>query len=158
MPDWIVHMAVAYSVCRILYYKYPVFNSANTVLAMLGAILPDVVKLDMINHLYSNYIFAFHTPFTSLILAGLISIFFKKKKLAFLFLSLGVISHFALDLLMIDVGAGIYLFFPNNWQIFHLDLISPDDYNITLIALLLAVSLYLLGILSQRRSNKKYIK
>ncbi|MDP3065286.1 MAG: hypothetical protein Q8N08_00970 [Methanobacteriaceae archaeon] len=158
MPDWIVHIAVAYIICRILYFKYPVFNSANTVLAMLGALLPDIAKIGMVAQFYSiyldDYLFSFHTPLASLVLAGLLSIFFKEKKLAFLFLGLGIFTHFALDLLLIRVGEGYYLLFPISWQTFHLDLIAPDDYNITLVVLLAALVLYSLGRLSQRRSEK----
>ena len=159
VPDWIVHVAVPYIICRLLYFRYPVFNSANTVLAMLGALLPDIVKVGMVAQLYfiniDDYIAAFHIPLTSLVLAGLISIFFKEKKLAFLFFTLGVLTHYALDVLLIHVGEGYYLFFPISWQIFHLDLISPDDYNITIVVMCVAVLLYLLGLLSQRNNVKK---
>jgi hypothetical protein len=159
VPDWIVHIAVPYIICRILYFRYPVFNSANTVLAMLGALLPDIVKLGMVAQLYSinidDYLAAFHIPLTSLVLAGLISIFFQKKKLAFLFLTLGVLTHYALDVLLIHVGEGYYLFFPISWEIFHLDLISPDDYYITIVVVCVAVLLYFLGLFSQRSIVKK---
>ncbi|MEN6328763.1 MAG: metal-dependent hydrolase [Methanobacteriaceae archaeon] len=154
MPDLLAHIAIAYIVCRILYFKYPMFNSANTVLAMLGSLLPDISKLGVVVHLFSthifeynlnDYIYTFHTPLASLVLAGLIAIFFQEKKSAFLFLSLGVFTHYLLDLLLIQVGGGYFFLFPFSWQIFHLDLLPPDGYKFTLVLVIVAISLFLLG-------------
>lgn len=150
MPDWIVHICVAYLVCRTLYIKYPLFDRANTTLAMVGSILPDLIKLQIIFGYFrvdlTDFLPVFHIPLTSFIIAGIISLFFENKKITLLFLVIGAITHFAMDLLLIDIEGGSYLLFPFSWQTFNLDLISPDDYWITLIILTLALMVYFLGL------------
>lgn len=149
MPDWIVHICVAYLVCRILYFKFPIFNSANTVLAMVGSILPDLVKLQIILSYFgihlTDYLPAFHTPVITFIIAGIISLFFENQKVAFLFLVIGATTHFVLDLLLVDLEGGIYLFFPFSFQTIHINLIPPDDYLITFVVLTLTILIYLWG-------------
>jgi hypothetical protein len=148
MPDWIVHLAVAWTICRLLSIKYPQFNPPNTILVMIGSVLPDAVKVgmlfDLLGHDWWNYINALHLPLGSLVLAGLFSLLFQEKKTAFLFLSFGILTHFLLDLLLIQIGDGIYIFYPVSWLGFHLDLVPTDDYNITIIALALALIVYLI--------------
>ncbi len=157
MPDWIVHICVAYLVCRTLYFKYPLFNPANTILAMVGALLPDIIKLQIIFSQFgidlTDFLPVFHIPLTSFIMAGIISLFFENKKIAFLFLVIGAISHFAMDSLLISIGGGMYLFFPFSWQSFHLDLIPPDDYLITTVILMLTFLVYFLGLWIKKYQN-----
>lgn len=149
MPDWIVHVVVAWTLCRVLRFKYPQFDTQNTILVMVGALLPDVVKVgilfDLLGLDWWNYVYALHQPFTSFLVAGLASLFFLKRKEAFLFFSLGVLTHYALDLLLIQVGDGLYLLFPFSWLGFHLDLLPNDDYVITLVALGVALVVYLMA-------------
>jgi hypothetical protein len=45
MPDWITHVLVAWTVCTVLSFKFKQFNSANTVICMGGALIPDVYKI-----------------------------------------------------------------------------------------------------------------
>ena len=147
MPDWIVHVAVAWTLCRLLRFKYPQFDTPNTILVMVGALLPDVVKVvmlpNLLGHDWWNYVYALHQPLGSLLVAGFASLFFENKKESFLFFSLGVLTHYALDLVLIQVSGGIYLFYPFSWLAFHLDLVPNDDYYITLVALGVAVLVYL---------------
>lgn len=141
MPDWIVHIAVAWTLCRLLRFKYPQFNTGNTALALIGSILPDVAKLGTVIQSLQLYFFSIHTPLISLVLAGLISLVFKEKKTAFLFLSFGILTHYLLDSLLI--GEGIYFFFPISWVSFQLNIVSTTDYYIDIIALILALIVYL---------------
>ncbi len=149
MPDWIVHVAVTWSLCRVLRFKYPQFNPGNTALAMAGSVLPDVVKMgilfDLLGHDWWDYIYALHEPVGSFLVAGLASLLFKEKKTAFLFFSLGILTHYALDILMIQVSDGLYLFYPVSWLGFHLDLFTNDDYLIWLLALAVALVVYVVG-------------
>jgi len=48
MPDWITHIAVAYILCTLLGFKYKEFNTGNTVLAMVGSVIPDFIKVGII--------------------------------------------------------------------------------------------------------------
>ena len=142
MPDWIVHIGVAYIICRLLYTKYTTFNHSNTILVMVGSLIPDIAKLAMITEYLGmdtlDYFMAFHQPLTSLIVAAILCLFFEKRKIVLGLLILGLATHYALDLLLINFGGGIYIFFPLSWQIFFLFFISSDDYYLSLIILLLA--------------------
>jgi hypothetical protein len=147
MPDWVVHVCVAWTLCRILSLKYPQFNTGNTVLAMIGSVFPDALKISILFELLGfdwwDYIYAVHLPIGSFLLAGIMSLFFKEKKTAFLFLSLGILTHYALDLLLVQLGYGMALFYPVSWTGFTLNLVPSDDYNITIVALVVALVVYL---------------
>lgn len=149
MPDWVVHVAVAWTLCRILRFKYPQFNSGNTALVMLGSVFPDALKVSILFELMGldwwDYIYVLHLPVGSFLLAGIAALFFKEKKIAFLFLSLGILTHYSLDLLLIQLGNGIYLFYPVSWMGFAANLVPNDDYYITIIALLVALVVYLVS-------------
>lgn len=149
MPDWISHIAAAYILCTLLGFRYRQFNTANTVLAMIGAVLPDVVKLGLIFEFFGydlfDRIWAVHLPVGSVIIAGMVSLFFQDKRTAFLFLVLGLTTHFVLDLLLYNVSGGIALLFPFYWGQYQLDLITTDNYYVTLVFLLLALTVYLIS-------------
>ncbi len=148
MPDWIVHVCVAWTLCRILSLKYPQFNTGNTVLAMIGSVFPDALKVSILFELMGfdwwDYIYVLHLPIGSFLLAGIASLLFKEKKTAFLFLSFGILTHYAMDLLLIQLGYGMMLFYPASWMGFTLNLVPSDDYYITIIALVVAGLVYLI--------------
>ncbi len=155
MPDWVVHVAVAWSLCRILRFKYPQFNQPNTVLVMVGSVFPDALKVSILFELMGqdwwDYIYVVHLPIGSFLLAGIASLLFQKKKEAFLFLSLGIITHYALDLLLIQMGYGMYLFYPASWMGFTMNLVPNDDYYITIVALIIAIVVYVLSEWKERK-------
>lgn len=159
MPDWITHIAAAYILCTILGFKYREFNMATTVLAMVGSVLPDVVKLglipDFLGYDIWDHIWVVHLPVGSLIIAGMVSLFFNDKKKAFMFLVLGVATHYALDLLLFNVSGGIALFYPFYWGEWQLNLFTTDNYYVTLFALLLALLVYLIFRFRVNKSSKK---
>jgi hypothetical protein len=145
----VVHVCVAWTLCRILRFKYPQFNAANTALVMIGSVFPDALKVSILFELLGldwwNYIYVVHLPVGSFILAGIVSLVFKEKKTAFLFLSLGIITHYALDLLLVQLGYGMYLFYPFSWMGFTLNMVPNDDYYITIVALAVALVVYLVS-------------
>ena len=149
MPDWIAHITAAYILCAVLAFRYRQFNTPNTVLAMVGAVLPDLVKMGMIGdalaYSYWDLLWPIHLPAGSLLIAGMISLLFKERKTAFLFLSLGVATHFILDLLLYNVSGGIALFFPFYWGMWQLDLFTTENYLFTLAVLLVALAVYLIS-------------
>lgn len=147
MPDWITHILVAWSLCTILGFKYKQFNPGNTAIAMIGALLPDMVKIYIPIQLFTGndisvFVAPFHMPLGSLILAGMFTLFFKEKKIIYLFLVLGIVTHFALDLLMIYSGGGIYLLYPLSFNQWQMGLITYSDYQITILVLIFAVLVY----------------
>ena len=159
MPDWMVHVAVAWSLCRILRLRYGEFNQANTVLVMVGSIFPDAIKASILGELMGfdlwNYIYALHLPVGSFLLAGIASLIFQEKRKAFLFLSLGIVTHYLMDLLLIQVGYGMSLFYPLNWMGFTLNLVPNDDYYITIVAIIVALVIYLVTNWIESRNNSK---
>ena len=143
------HILVAFTLCTILGIRYTQFNTANTVLVMIGAVLPDLVKVgmlaDWLGYGIWDYLWPIHLPVGSVIIAGMISLLFKEKKMAFLFFVLGIGTHFALDLLLYNVSGGIALFYPFYWGEWQLDLVTTDSYYTTIIALIFALFAYLLS-------------
>lgn len=146
MPDWITHVLVAWTICTVLSFKFKQFNPANTAICMAGALIPDVYKivipLEYLGIYAGNYIAPFHMPVGSLIIASIFSLFFKEQKIVLLFLLLGVLTHYMLDLLLTNLSGGIYLLYPFSWGSWQFDLIPDDDFNITILAVILAVFAY----------------
>lgn len=149
MPDWVTHIAVAWTLCRILSFKFKEFNSANTLIVITGALIPDISKIVLGLRLFgidaSDYFATIHIPTGLVIVAGIFSLLFPEKKKAFLFLGLGILTHYILDSLLEHVSGGIYLFFPFNWWQWQLELTNSSDYWITLLALSVAALVYLIG-------------
>lgn len=114
---------------------------------MVGSVIPDFYKIIIILnyfHIYLRDVIApLHLPFGSLIVTGIVSLFFSDKKTAFLFLSLGIAIHFILDLLLINLNGGMFILFPFSWDKGSFNLISSTDYNVTIIALIVALIVYL---------------
>ncbi|MGF7119175.1 metal-dependent hydrolase [Methanobacterium oryzae] len=146
MPDWITHILVAWTTCTLLSFKFKQFNRENTVIVMIGSLIPDIFKiyipLELLGIYAQDIIMPIHLPIGSLIMAAIISLFFKEKKTIFLFLIFGVFTHFALDSLLTYVSGGMLLLFPFSWQTWQLKIIPIDDYNIMILALFLAVLVY----------------
>jgi hypothetical protein len=149
MPDWVTHIAVAWTLCRILSFKFKEFNSANTIIVITGALIPDISKIVLGLRLFgidaSDYFATIHIPTGSFIVAGIFSLLFPEKKKAFLFLGLGILSHYILDSLLEHVSGGIYLLFPFNWWQWQLEFTNSSDYWITLLAVSIAALVYLIG-------------
>ena len=149
MPDWITHIVVAWTICRILRFKFKEFNNANTMIVIAGSLIPDIAKLvlglKLIGIDASGYLAPIHLPSGSLIVAGIISLLFPNKKKTFLFLGLGILTHYCLDLILEHVSGGIYLFYPFSWWQWQLEVTNSSDYMITLLALCIAGLVYLIG-------------
>lgn len=149
MPDWITHIVVAWTICRILRFKYSEFDAANTMIVITGALIPDLAKVVLGFKLLGigdfEYFAPIHLPTGSFIIAGMISLLFPKKKKTFIFLGLGVFTHYALDLILEHVSGGIYLFYPFSWWQGQLDFTNSSDYLITILALAVAGLVYLIA-------------
>lgn len=81
---------------------------------MIGSILPDIIKLQIIFGYFvvdlTDFLPIFHIPLISFIIARIISLFFENKKIILLFLVIGTITHFTMDLLLIDIKGGLLVF------------------------------------------------
>jgi hypothetical protein len=149
LPDWVAHIAVAWTLCRILSFKYNEFNAANTMIVITGALIPDFSKLILVFNMLgldlSEYLSIIHIPTGSVVLAGMISLLFPKKKQTFLFLGLGILTHYSLDIILEHVSGGIYLLFPFTWFQWQLEVTNSSDYLVTLFVLCIAGLVYLIG-------------
>lgn len=146
MPDWIAHVLVAWSLCTILGFKFKQFDTPNTVIAMIGSLIPDIFKiiipLQYLGIYIGNFIYPIHLPVGSLIITVVISLFFKERKIIFLFLLFGFLTHYVLDFFLINLIGGMPLFFPLSWEQFEWGIIPADDYNFTLIIIVVALIVY----------------
>ena len=144
MPDWLAHVLFAWILCRILGIKFKIFSRESTAIVIIGALIPDVVKIGLIFDLFGieiwDYVDPLHTPAGSLLVAALISLLFYDL-MVFLLLTLGFVTHYMLDFLMGHVSGGMLLFFPFSWEEYQLGLIQSDNYWITL-TLVMAIIVY----------------
>jgi hypothetical protein len=162
MPDWVTHIVVAWTVCRILGFKFKQFNNANTVIVMIGALIPDLYKTYITVNLLSidteSLLYPFHTPIGALIWTFIIALFFKEKKAIVTFLILGFSTHFILDSLMQYPSKGIEIFYPFSWNTWQFGIISIDDYNVTILSIVIALSVYLTTFLIKSSEPSKTSK
>jgi len=117
-------------------------------IVITGVLIPDFAKI-VLGSKFSgidayDYLSTLHIPSGSFIVAGIISLLPEKKK-AFLFLGLGVLTHYSLDLILEHVSGGIYLLYPFSWWQWQLEVTNSSDYLITLLALCIAGRAYLIG-------------
>lgn len=159
LPDWIAHILITWSICTILGFRFKEFNQSNTAIAMLGSVLPDVYKITILFNLsgikLGNMLSLLHIPIGSFIFAIILSLFFKERKNALIFLSFGIFTHYVLDLLLEMNNNGMYLLFPFCWDQWQLGIISNIDYNVTIISIIGALIVYTL---SKKSSLGKYSK
>ena len=158
MPDLLTHVVVAWTLCTLLSFKWKQFNPQNTAIVMVGALIPDLYKVQLplsyLNLNESIFIMPFHLPVGSLLLAGMVSLFFRDRKMIFLFLTLGVATHYLLDLLLVNLGGGMELLYPLSWERFSFNVISPTDYHIPVVALFIAFMVYMFRYQIFRPDNK----
>jgi len=149
MPDWVTHLAVAWTICRILRFRFNSFSPENTMIVMVGALIPDMVKVAVALRFLGmgiwDYVEPIHLPAGSLTLAGMIALLFPERKNTFLFLSLGVATHYCLDLILINLNGGMSLLFPFSWISWQLGFTTSADYRVTFIAVLIAGVVYMVG-------------
>ncbi len=145
MPDWITHVLVAWTLTTILGFRFKQFSQPNSAIVMLGALIPDIYKINLLSDQFGIYLNDFltpiHLPIGSIFIAALFSLFFSNRKSIFLFLIMGIATHYMLDLLLFSGGMAI--FYPLNPLKFQIGIISITDFNITLISIILAFFVFI---------------
>jgi hypothetical protein len=130
MPDWIAHALLALLICEI-------FGIRKKSLVLAGSILPDILKLASVlapiqieTFWLYKFLFPLHTPIGSLILSGFIAALLDYDfRQAMKLLSIGFLSHFALDFFQTHIIYGeTLLLMPFSWQNIELALIETDSY------------------------------
>ena len=150
MPDWLTHTLTGWIIGKT--------TKQDISLLLIGALIPDTTKLHLLfpqgyNTQALDLFLPLHTPFGALLIALLISLFFKNITNTMLLLTIGLTSHFILDFFLINVSGGMPLLFPFSWDEYQYGLIRSDDYTMTLLAILVAISIYLIYFLYERRKQ-----
>jgi hypothetical protein len=148
MPNWLVHLAVAWIIVEIFNLK------KYRGVFLLGSVLPDAktfaMALTPLAGITKAYALAIpvHTPIgTSLLAAFTAALFNEKFKKIFILLLLGSATHFALDITMYPYyGAGHYLLlYPFSWTQFGIPLYYLTEY-LTPIVVIFAIAATLMRI------------
>lgn len=114
MPDWITHIAVAYSLAIIV-------KAEKRELVVLGALLPDLFKLFLplgviigFGDIFflGNYFAPFHTLLGVVLTSALLSTFFDAPRRVLSLFLLGAFSHITMDSLLYPFGYENWGFWP----------------------------------------------
>jgi len=149
--DWMAHIAFAFILCALLALKWPVFGGRNTVLVMIGALLPDIFKLYLPLQLIGVYaqdsLALFHIPAGTVIVCGLCALLFEggTRVRVFLLFAFGMGTHYALDVLLMHVTGGIVFLYPLSWETWQLQLVRPDNWLGTTILVAAAILVWLVA-------------
>jgi hypothetical protein len=140
MPDWFTHTLVGWITGRLI--------KRDVGLLVVGSLIPDIKYIGLIFEnfggvSYNIFLEAFHTPIGSFLIAGIFALFFKDIKKVLIPLGIGIITHFILDFFLLHVSGGIKLFFPVSWSEYQYHLIRSEDYTMTIIAIIVAVLVYI---------------
>jgi len=145
MPDWTTHVLLAWSLATILGFRFKQFSQKNVAIVILGALIPDIYKLNLVLDSFGfnvqSFLTPIHLPIGSLLIAAIISLFFIEKRLIFLFLAIGIGIHYVLDLLLFS--GGMEIFYPFSTLKFQIGIISVTDLNITILSIILASIVFL---------------
>ena len=149
MPDWLTHTLVGWITGKT--------TKMDIGLVVIGSLIPDLVKITLafiwlgIDH---HHIFdPIHTPVGAFLIAGIGALFFKDAKKAFIALGIGITTHFILDFFLVHVSGRMKLLFPFSWGEWQYYLIQSDDYWMTIIAVTVAILVYLLHHFHDRRKK-----
>ena len=101
---------------------------------MIGALLPDIFKLSLPLRLFwANAGCACTLPYTdrnATCLRAVRPTFWggRTRGRAFLLFTLGMLTHYEPDVLLIGVAGGLALLYPFTWETWHFDLIRPNNW------------------------------
>jgi fumarate reductase subunit D len=142
------HIAFAFILCALLGLKWPIFGGRNTVVVMIGAVLPDIFKLYLPLQTLDVYakesLALFHIPIGTLLVCALCALLFEEgiRVRVFLLFAVGMVTHYALDVILINVSGGLVLLYPLSWQTWALQLVRPDNWLGTTILVAAAFLVY----------------
>ena len=93
-------------------------------------------------------------PIGAFIVGAIFALFFVNSKKAFIFLSIGIFSHFLLDFFLVHASGGMKLFFPFSWEEYQIYIIRYDDFLVTIYAIIAAIIVYLLLLFKDKYKEK----
>jgi len=127
--------------------KYKFFGGRNTAIVMIGALIPDIIKVGLLFRWLDidiwDFIVPLHTPAGAVISAAVIALFFEEQKDAFKLLVFGMATHFLFDLPLAHVSGGMLMLFPVHWVQYQVYLIPTDDCIVPILASVVAIVIYI---------------
>jgi hypothetical protein len=151
MPDWLTHTLVGWITGKT--------TRQDVALVVIGSLIPDLVKINLAFTWLGLNDYQFfdplHTPIGALLIAGIIAVFFPDIRKAFIPLGIGVSTHFILDFFLVHIHEGMKLLFPFSWSEWQFYLIRSDDYRMTIVAVLLAILIYMIYWIAARRKKQR---
>jgi HJR/Mrr/RecB family endonuclease len=158
MVDWLTHSLVSWITGKTI--------KLEITLLMIGSLIPDLFKSYLVFNLFSDietqdFFYPLHTPIGAILIAVGIALFFPEIKKALIFLGIGITTHFILDLFLLNVSGGISLLFPFSWEkwqvgLWQYNVIRSEDYMVTIYAVITAVAVYFIYVISDRRKETQY--
>jgi hypothetical protein len=153
MPDWFTHSLIGWITGKT--------TKLDVGLVAIGALIPDISKLSLLFNSeferdLGNLFNPIHTPVGAILIACVIVLFFEDTKKVFLYLGVGIMTHFILDMFLLNVSGGIPLLFPFSWDEWQLGFIRSDDYTMTILAIIAAVIVYSLYFYYKKRKLQQY--
>ncbi len=154
MPDWIAHLGFAFLLAYALKIK-------RKELVVIGALIPDIVRIFDFFPLFGNSTFFAALPFHGLLLplfiSGIICAFFieginYKKSLALMYL--GVLTHLFLDGLMLYTVAGVRPLIPFSFERFGLlNIVPSEDFSLAILAVIIIAVVVIYELLKRKQSK-----
>ena len=149
MPDWLAHTMIGWMTGKAI--------KIEVGLVVLGSLIPDLVKINHIALLFDtdlqSFFNPFHTPAGSLLVAGILALFFVNTKKVFIALVIGIATHFILDFFFIGATKGIQFLYPFSWNYWRFNEIMVD-YRFTIILLFTALAFYLFLVYYHRKAKE----
>jgi len=149
MPDWLTHTLAGWITGKAI--------KMEVGLIVAGSLIPDLTKINLIFLYFDtnlhHFFNAFHTPAGAFLVASIFALFFKNVKKAFIPLGIGIITHFILDFFLVHVSSTMKLLFPFSWSEWQYSLIRSEEYNVTIVAVLAAILIYIFYLYHEKRSS-----
>jgi hypothetical protein len=134
MPDWLTYVLSAWVMCEIATILGLGRARRYVGVAAVGSVIPDLVKpFYLLKGFAGIDLIAFSVPFAtpvgSILVVGLVSLYFARREArnAFAFLLGGTIIHLVWDILLHPYGGGTLVFFPFSMEQYAFGLIWSDS-------------------------------
>jgi hypothetical protein len=153
MPDWFTHSLVGWITGKTI--------KLDVSLVAIGALIPDISKISLLikwvfGREFDSFFMPIHTPVGALLIVCVIALFFEDRKKVFLYLGVGVMTHFIFDMFLLNVSGGTALLFPFSWDEWTLGFIRSDDYTMTIFAVIAAVIVYSIYFYNNKRKLQQF--
>jgi hypothetical protein len=151
MPDWFTHTLVGWIIGKTA--------KLDIGLVVAGSLIPDLYKITLAFSWLKidthHFLDPLHMPVGAFIIGAIFALFFINSKKVFIFLSVGILSHFILDFFLVHVSGGMIIFFPFSWNQYQVYIMRPEDYLMTIVALIAALIVYIYYSIREKTKKKE---